>query len=277
MFATRRSFDVIKHKAIMTHTFDADKFCLGTLCKQGHEYENTGFSLRYKRNGKGAKGNDCVECSKQRAAAHRCKHREKINAANRQNYYSNREQRLQQVKEYRQKNLEEIRVKNAVRRSKPENRERQKQYHKRYRQVNKDKLLQAKRDYRLKNLQRVAQSIKRWKQTTKGRVSIKISCHKRRSLLANADSFTVFEWETQLERFDHACAYCGCESELTVDHVIPIIKGGCNLIWNVVPACARCNLSKNKSDLSEWYKLQSFYDEDREFWVNYWTGQDYQE
>ncbi len=52
MFATRRSFDVIKHKAIMTHTFDADKFCLGTLCKQGHEYENTGFSLRYKRNGK---------------------------------------------------------------------------------------------------------------------------------------------------------------------------------------------------------------------------------
>ena len=34
------------------------KYCLGTLCKRGHDYEGTGMSLRYKSNG------DCILCHK---------------------------------------------------------------------------------------------------------------------------------------------------------------------------------------------------------------------
>jgi len=32
---------------------------------------------------------------------------------------------------------------------------------------------------------------------------------------------------------------------LTVEHIIPLSKGGTNYIDNIVPACRFCNLSKN--------------------------------
>ncbi len=40
------------------------------------------------------------------------------------------------------------------------------------------------------------------------------------------------------------CQYCGCEEDLTFDHVIPRSKGGLTRWDNVVTACAPCNLAK---------------------------------
>lgn len=41
------------------------------------------------------------------------------------------------------------------------------------------------------------------------------------------------------------CQYCGDNSELTFDHVIPRSKGGVTKWDNVVAACAPCNLQKS--------------------------------
>ena len=41
-----------------------------------------------------------------------------------------------------------------------------------------------------------------------------------------------------------ACQYCGAESDLTFDHLIPRSKGGKTTWDNVVTACAPCNLRK---------------------------------
>ena len=49
------------------------------------------------------------------------------------------------------------------------------------------------------------------------------------------------------------CAYCGSPENLSVDHLIPQIKGGANSADNSVFACRRCNSSKGSSDLFEWY------------------------
>lgn len=43
----------------MSYSFDAAKFRLGSLCRHGHEYENTGMSLRYTN-----KQGQCVECKR---------------------------------------------------------------------------------------------------------------------------------------------------------------------------------------------------------------------
>jgi len=40
------------------------------------------------------------------------------------------------------------------------------------------------------------------------------------------------------------CQYCGQESELTFDHLIPRSRGGLTRWDNVVTACASCNFSK---------------------------------
>jgi len=39
------------------------------------------------------------------------------------------------------------------------------------------------------------------------------------------------------------CAYCGVllGERFQVDHIHPVLRGGCDLIENLNPACARCN------------------------------------
>ena len=45
-----------------------------------------------------------------------------------------------------------------------------------------------------------------------------------------------------LKMHDNLCVYCGDEA-FTVDHVVPVDKGGLDNIENLVAACARCNYS----------------------------------
>ncbi len=65
-------------------------------------------------------------------------------------------------------------------------------------------------------------------------------------------TLTVDEWIEIVAKFDGACAYCGSTDSITVDHVIPISKGGPHSRDNVVPACKSCNSSKNTRSLPEW-------------------------
>lgn len=51
------------------------------------------------------------------------------------------------------------------------------------------------------------------------------------------------------------CHYCGERfkpSELTMDHVIPIIRGGTSTKANLVPACKECNSKKKHMLPMEW-------------------------
>ena len=52
-------------------------------------------------------------------------------------------------------------------------------------------------------------------------------------------------WLTQLNR--GLCHYCGKKfspKDLTMDHVIPIARGGTSTEGNIVPACKACNRDK---------------------------------
>ncbi len=40
------------------------------------------------------------------------------------------------------------------------------------------------------------------------------------------------------------CQYCGCEDDLTFDHLIPRSKGGQTTWDNIITACSPCNLRK---------------------------------
>lgn len=46
------------------------------------------------------------------------------------------------------------------------------------------------------------------------------------------------------ERFGSRCYLCGDEGADTIDHVVPLIKGGSNDIKNLRPAHALCNKEK---------------------------------
>lgn len=50
------------------------------------------------------------------------------------------------------------------------------------------------------------------------------------------------------------CAYCGAMGEMTVDHVVPLTRGGGNDPENLAHACASCNASKGDRTPDEWVR-----------------------
>jgi 5-methylcytosine-specific restriction endonuclease McrA len=59
-----------------------------------------------------------------------------------------------------------------------------------------------------------------------------------------AGRWTASDWTDLLVRYGHRCAYCGATGSLTVDHRVPLARGGSNEVDNILPACGWCNRSK---------------------------------
>lgn len=60
-------------------------------------------------------------------------------------------------------------------------------------------------------------------------------------------------WKSQVGR--GVCHYCGVRCpprELTMDHVLPIIRGGKSTRNNCVPACMNCNQEKRHLSSTQW-------------------------
>jgi 5-methylcytosine-specific restriction endonuclease McrA len=51
------------------------------------------------------------------------------------------------------------------------------------------------------------------------------------------------------------CAYC-MNAATTVDHVVPLFRGGTNFEGNLAPACRQCNASKGRWLLVEWRRTR---------------------
>lgn len=69
---------------------------------------------------------------------------------------------------------------------------------------------------------------------------------KRRARKAGTvNDFTREQWEALKVAYGHRCVYCGQHTKrLTMDHVIPLSKGGEHTARNIVPACKSCNSKK---------------------------------
>jgi 5-methylcytosine-specific restriction endonuclease McrA len=74
--------------------------------------------------------------------------------------------------------------------------------------------------------------------------------HKRRAKLAGNGVFEITQKDL-LKLKVSPCFYCG-KKATTIDHVIPITKGGRHSVGNLVPACSWCNTSKNNHLLIVW-------------------------
>ena len=81
--------------------------------------------------------------------------------------------------------------------------------------------------------------------------------------------------QTIKDEWNNSCCYCGSKHNLSLDHVIPKVKGGSDLKNNLVCACKSCNRDKAHSIMEDWYRNQDFFSEERLSKIKKWTNNDH--
>lgn len=93
-------------------------------------------------------------------------------------------------------------------------------------------------------------SDRRYSATERGRDRRRQRENRRRAKRASVDTtLTPEQWNEIMGRSGGRCFYCKKKRRLTMDHVVPLSKGGAHAAYNVVPACGSCNSSKGAQRL----------------------------
>jgi 5-methylcytosine-specific restriction endonuclease McrA len=86
-----------------------------------------------------------------------------------------------------------------------------------------------------------------------GRIHHMIRAKLNKGLREQTMSMTSLYQDERLKMtVPQACYYCGSTSKLSVDHLIPRIKGGADESDNLIWACRSCNSSKRDRDMMKW-------------------------
>lgn len=165
------------------------------------------------------------------------------------NYKNNKGKRIESVKEWQLKNQDLV-----------------KSYKSKNFENNKAKYKQNAKEIYLTDVGKEMHKIRvqRYNKTEKGKAVNVQKRNKRKHLMSNVEaSFSSNDWKSCLNYFENSCAYCGCDSKLTQDHVIPVSKNGTYTIENILPSCKSCNSSKGNKDFESWYKTRPYYTDER--------------
>jgi 5-methylcytosine-specific restriction endonuclease McrA len=116
-----------------------------------------------------------------------------------------------------------------------------------YRKAHHQKCVEEVQRYREQHREHAREVSLAWgKKHPEGAVAI---VQRRRARKMNVGgTYTAEEWNSVCEKYNHRCLCCGerePDIKLTVDHVIPISKGGINSIENIQPLCRSCNSKKS--------------------------------
>lgn len=124
----------------------------------------------------------------------------------------------------------------------------------RYYKANRERHLKRTAKWAKANREKCRKSCTKW-QKANPEASV-LTCSKRRALkYANTpidEMLKRTEWLAILAEHNGHCHYCSKKAKLTLDHVIPLSKGGKHSKDNVVPACGHCNSSKGAKTQEQW-------------------------
>lgn len=242
------------NERLIQNGIDVEAFKLSTLCESNHNWNETGKSLRYRKQG------GCVECRKNFL---------------RERYQANKGEHLQRCKFYAQSNPELIKEIKA--RYRERHREKLREKNRRYGELNKEQIRIRSKEKRksegykariklYSQRPEVKAMRKRYLQTEAGKISQAKGSRNRRARdkQVHRAPYTKQDIKHLQEKFNNSCAYCGCSSiEIQIDHWLPLSKGGSDTLGNFLPACKDCNTKKFNQEGKSWYEKQPFYSKQR--------------
>jgi 5-methylcytosine-specific restriction endonuclease McrA len=192
------------------------KIC--TTCKEFKDLEHY-----YKdKRAKDGKFSRCISCQKE---------------AGRKYYHSNKERFIEYYEE---------------------NREKYKEYNSEYYQANKETFAENSREYRTKHKEELATKKSEYNKANPHKAKERNA--QRRNRYASDGTITKSEYQSALaahiDVHSNRWPYCDHEysptNKVTLDHIVPIAKGGMHSMYNIQFMCLSCNSSKNARDLDDW-------------------------
>ncbi len=193
----------------------------------------------------------------------------------------NRPLEREQQRAWRQRNIAKVRKGNQkwyaqhgkewYWRNKVKRRQQARQTYLRERATKLKQQLARRRRHYWKNRERIRRRIKELRQTHPARFRAidharywrNPEKRKHQSRIARAKRsgvscyLTLDEWKGLLRQFCFRCAYCSArltKKNRSLDHKLPLLRGGTNDITNLVPACLRCNQRKHLQTAEEFRK-----------------------
>lgn len=145
-------------------------------------------------------------------------------------------------------------VQESRRRYREQNPDKVRESRRRWREQNRDKLREADRRYREENLDKVREAEKRWRDANPD--IRRMATQRRKARKRSATTFSIASKDLRRLR-DARCIACG-ESAGTIDHLIPLVRGGTHGVGNLAAMCRSCNSRKNARTLTEWRKANDW-------------------
>ncbi len=149
--------------------------------------------------------------NKEKIEKYRIENKVKIKNQRREHYIKNKDRLLKKQKKIYAKNTNSIIA-----------------YQKAYNKKNKDKIRERERAYSVNNKD-IISHCQRLRRARK---------------FNNGGSHTLQQRLEKFEILGNVCFYCGEDKSLTIDHNIPLSRGGTDNIDNILPACQSCNSRK---------------------------------
>lgn len=160
--------------------------------------------------------------------------KEQARAYNQAYYLKNREKINAAVKKYAQENRDVVRARARKRaqETKEQNNERARLWYKQ----NKELMINRAKEWKKNHPDHV-------------RANTRDYATRRRAAIGR---FSSRDYIRLLRRQNGLCAYCSANKANSIDHVVPLSKGGSNFIGNILPVCSLCNSSKGYKNLYKW-------------------------
>lgn len=134
------------------------------------------------------------------------------------------------------------------------------EYQKRYYEENRSAILDKRSGYRKDNRDSIRTYNKQWREKNpeyhssykkKNREKENEYYHRRRTRQLLQGDFTILEKETR-RLYSSGCIACDSHEDISIDHIIPISRGGRHSVGNLQPMCISCNSSKGTQLMVEW-------------------------
>lgn len=175
-------------------------------------------------------------------AEYRAAHRDKLRAQARARHWEKREQILEYLRTYYASHAEQYSARAKLK----------------Y-QEDKEAIKQKVREWRLANPERKRETSRAWhiahrvEDNKKAAENLRLhpewrhtgSVNRRAREMGAPGKMTTREWLAFCDAIGNRCMCCNRSVKLTVDHVIPLSRGGTNGIENVQALCGRCNSRKS--------------------------------